>query len=138
MSKGWERFFHFLDLGRHAAPSYLNPRAYAIMHRMHHAYSDTPKDPHSPVHQPNLLHDDVADEDAVRGTSRTAASRSIPRFDGGYPEWPLFDHTLSNWPVVHRLGHALHALLPRVRAALVAGRARPGPLVPRPGARRAS
>ncbi|MFN6945788.1 MAG: fatty acid desaturase, partial [Cytophagaceae bacterium] len=28
--------------------SYLNPRAYAILHRMHHAYSDTEKDPHSP------------------------------------------------------------------------------------------
>lgn len=28
--------------------SFLNPRAYAIMHRMHHAYSDTEKDPHSP------------------------------------------------------------------------------------------
>jgi stearoyl-CoA desaturase (delta-9 desaturase) len=28
--------------------SFLNPRAYAIMHREHHAYSDTEKDPHSP------------------------------------------------------------------------------------------
>jgi stearoyl-CoA desaturase (delta-9 desaturase) len=28
--------------------SYLVPRAYAVMHRMHHTYSDTEKDPHSP------------------------------------------------------------------------------------------
>ena len=28
--------------------SYLVPRAYAVMHRMHHTYSDTDKDPHSP------------------------------------------------------------------------------------------
>ena len=28
--------------------SYLNARAYAILHRMHHAYSDTEKDPHTP------------------------------------------------------------------------------------------
>lgn len=28
--------------------SFLVPRAYAVMHRMHHTYSDTEKDPHSP------------------------------------------------------------------------------------------
>src|SRR2546425_1386133 len=28
--------------------SYLSPRAYAIMHREHHAYSDTARDPHAP------------------------------------------------------------------------------------------
>ena len=29
--------------------SYLVPRAYGVMHRMHHVYSDTEKDPHSPL-----------------------------------------------------------------------------------------
>ena len=29
--------------------SFLNPAAYAVMHRRHHSCSDTPKDPHSPV-----------------------------------------------------------------------------------------
>eukprot|EP01036_Dinobryon_divergens_P038408 gene38408-50429_t len=28
--------------------SFLSPRAYAILHRMHHAFSDTKRDPHSP------------------------------------------------------------------------------------------
>jgi len=27
----------------------LDPKAWVVMHRMHHAYSDTPQDPHSPV-----------------------------------------------------------------------------------------
>src|ERR1700744_6558225 len=54
MAKGWERFFHLLTWAVQG-PSYLCPRAYALMHRMHHAYSDTPKDPHSPVQAPNLL-----------------------------------------------------------------------------------
>ncbi len=27
----------------------LDPKAWSVMHRMHHAYSDTPEDPHSPV-----------------------------------------------------------------------------------------
>ena len=32
----------------------MSPRAYAIMHRMHHAYTDTEKDPHSPRYSKNV------------------------------------------------------------------------------------
>jgi stearoyl-CoA desaturase (delta-9 desaturase) len=47
MSRGWERFFNVLTaLSQNS--SYLNPRGYAILHRMHHAYSDDARDPHSP------------------------------------------------------------------------------------------
>ena len=35
--------------------SFLNPRAYAILHRMHHTYSDTEKDPHSPYFAKDVL-----------------------------------------------------------------------------------
>jgi stearoyl-CoA desaturase (Delta-9 desaturase) len=42
-----ERIFYFLTWFTQGA-SFLNPRAYAVMHRMHHVYSDTEKDPHSP------------------------------------------------------------------------------------------
>jgi len=31
-------------------PSFLSPRGYAILHRQHHAFSDTDRDPHSPMH----------------------------------------------------------------------------------------
>src|SRR3981189_2698144 len=34
-------------------PSYLLPRGYAILHRQHHAFSDTERDPHSPTNFPN-------------------------------------------------------------------------------------
>src|ERR1700722_11536069 len=47
MNKFWERFFYGFTVIVQGS-SFLNPRAYAIMHRMHHAYSDTEKDPHSP------------------------------------------------------------------------------------------
>ena len=40
MSKGAERFFHVLTYIAQGS-SYLSPRGYAILHRMHHAYSDT-------------------------------------------------------------------------------------------------
>ncbi|GIQ98523.1 MAG: hypothetical protein CM15mP4_3600 [Candidatus Neomarinimicrobiota bacterium] len=47
MNKFWERFFftYFFAQGS----SFLNPAAYGIMHRKHHAHSDTNKDPHSPL-----------------------------------------------------------------------------------------
>src|SRR5271165_5366248 len=54
MSKPVERFFHFLTFLAQGS-SYLSPRGYAILHRMHHAYSDTPKDPHSPTNHKNVL-----------------------------------------------------------------------------------
>jgi len=54
MSTRWQRFFYLLTYVSQGA-SFLHPRAYAILHRMHHAYSDTERDPHSPVYQRNLL-----------------------------------------------------------------------------------
>ncbi len=42
-----ERALHLLTYLLQGS-SYLSPRAYAILHRQHHAYSDTEKDPHSP------------------------------------------------------------------------------------------
>jgi stearoyl-CoA desaturase (delta-9 desaturase) len=95
MSKGWERFFHlctFLAQGS----SYLNPRGYAILHRMHHAYSDTDKDPHSPLNSshPFEMMDKTRDiyRGVVRGTYPVEA-----RFLGGYPEWPMLDRFGHRW-----------------------------------------
>ena len=36
-------------------PSYLSAYGYGIMHRIHHAYTDTEKDPHSPSYDANLF-----------------------------------------------------------------------------------
>lgn len=36
-------------------PSYLSAYGYGIMHRMHHAYTDTEKDPHSPKYDSSLF-----------------------------------------------------------------------------------
>ncbi|MCI5056690.1 MAG: acyl-CoA desaturase [Flavobacteriales bacterium] len=35
--------------------NYLSPYVYGVMHRMHHAYADTPQDPHSPKYDGNPL-----------------------------------------------------------------------------------
>ncbi len=95
MSKGWERFFHLLTFFAQGS-SYLVPRGYAVLHRMHHAYSDTEKDPHSPRNHGNAatmmwstkkIYDDFAyyREDPE------------PRFDGGVPEWRALDKISQSW-----------------------------------------
>jgi len=97
MSKGWERVFHFLSWAV-CGSSFLNPRAYAVMHRMHHAYSDTPLDPHSPVHQTKFL--PMMWRTKVQYEALKSRRGPVdPKFEGGYPEWKLFDEKLSNWPV---------------------------------------
>lgn len=47
LSPFWERFFYIITFVTQGS-SFLVPRAYAVLHRMHHAYSDTDGDPHSP------------------------------------------------------------------------------------------
>lgn len=46
-NKFWEKFFYLATWFLQGS-SFLVPRAYGVMHRMHHTYSDTEKDPHSP------------------------------------------------------------------------------------------
>lgn len=96
MSRGWEKFFHVLTYVVQG-PSFLSARAYAILHRMHHAYSDTPKDPHSPENYPGVF-------SMMLATKKTyddfAYGRKDPepRFDGGTPNWPALDKLSQSWP----------------------------------------
>ncbi len=97
MSKGWERFFHLLTAISQGS-SYLQPRGYAILHREHHAYSDTERDPHSPHVYRGLgkmmWHTKVRYEGLVTGKIQPEA-----RFEGGYPVWPAADQFFNQWPV---------------------------------------
>src|SRR5579859_7255909 len=96
MSKRMERVFHFLTWAVQGS-SYLSPRGYAILHRMHHAYSDTPKDPHSPTNHTGLV--DMME--CTRKKYSDLKNRRVEpeaRFEGGYPEWPLLDRFGASWP----------------------------------------
>ena len=96
MSKGWERFFHFCTVFFQGS-SYLNPKGYAILHREHHAFSDTERDPHSPWFAKGfgdmMWKTKIRYEGLARGTIRSEA-----RFEGGVPEWPLLDRLADSWP----------------------------------------
>src|ERR1700686_5304135 len=89
MNGFWERFFYMFTFITQGS-SFLNPRAYAILHRMHHAYSDTEKDPHSPHFFKDVWGLTMKTKD---GYLKYAQNRSEPepQFAGPYPVWPLMD-----------------------------------------------
>jgi stearoyl-CoA desaturase (delta-9 desaturase) len=95
MSPRVERVFHVLTYLSQGS-SYLSPRAYAILHREHHAYSDTERDPHAPGRFANVF--TMMWETATRyGAHLDRTSSPEPRFLGNYPEWELIDRIGSSW-----------------------------------------
>ena len=93
-SKGWERVFYLMAYFFEGA-SFLNPRAYATMHREHRAYSDTAKDPHSPHFFTDIFQMMKATiltfGDHLKRTKDIEA-----RFAGNCPEWPFIDRIGSS------------------------------------------
>src|SRR3954471_24938126 len=88
-ARGWERFFHLCTYLAQGS-SYLNPRGYAILHRMHHAYSDTPKDPHSPENHSGVFTMMWATKKRSDDITRHRVEPE-PRFAKACPEWPALD-----------------------------------------------
>ncbi len=95
MSKGWERFFYLLTWVSQGS-SFLNPRAYAILHREHHAYSDTARDPHSPHTHTNVFRMMWATKERYEGVL-SGRIEAEERFEGGYPAWAWVDRVGDAW-----------------------------------------
>jgi stearoyl-CoA desaturase (delta-9 desaturase) len=91
------RIFYFLTWFFQGS-SFLNPRAYAIMHRMHHEYSDTEEDPHSPHFFKDvmgmMMHTKRIYNDFLTG-------KRVPeeRFERDLPVWNALDRLGDFWPV---------------------------------------
>ena len=104
MSKGWERFFHLCTYVTQGS-SFLQPAGYAILHRMHHAFSDTAKDPHSPRNHDGFLTMMWATkkryDDFAYGIVEPEA-----RFEAAIPDWPALDRLGQSWVGAHRLAGA--------------------------------
>lgn len=97
MSRGWEKFFFILSFITQGS-SYLSPRAYAIMHRMHHAYTDTDQDPHSPSYSKNVF-DMMWKTYIVYAGISNRTTDVDPRFTKNVPDWAAFDKFAgSMWP----------------------------------------
>lgn len=112
----WERFFHLLTFVTQGA-SYLNPRAYAIMHRMHHAHSDTDKDPHSPVYFRTPWKMMWNTFKVYQGLAQREFQPET-KFEGYYPSWPALDRwaekasTRILWIVFYTLFYVRFAVSP--------------------------
>lgn len=96
MSKSWERFFFifsYITQGSH----YMSPRAYAIMHRLHHAHTDTELDPHSPAFSSNIVsmmwRTRTYYNDIIKGRMQVEE-----RFTKNLPEWKGFDKWANSTP----------------------------------------
>lgn len=76
--------------------NYLSPYGYGVMHRMHHAYADTPDDPHSPKHDESLfkmMWKTKTIYSAINKKKQIVDSR----FTEGVPQWASFDKFASSW-----------------------------------------
>lgn len=94
MNKAWEKVFYVMSFVFQGS-SYLSPRAYGVMHRMHHAYADTELDPHSPKYDSNLF----AMMWRTRNTYMNIYERNVdidPIFTKDIPDWAAFDRFACN------------------------------------------
>ncbi|PQA56784.1 acyl-CoA desaturase [Siphonobacter curvatus] len=94
MSKTWERMF-FIGTFIFQGSNYLSAYAYGVMHRMHHAYADTEKDPHSPSFSTGIF-DMMWKTYRVYSAIRTRSMDVDPKFTAGVPDWRAFDDFASH------------------------------------------
>src|SRR5450432_4860208 len=90
-----EKLFYFLTWFTQGS-SFLNPRAYAILHRMHHAYSDTEKDPHSPHFFKDVWNMTMETKN-IYMDYLLHKKEPEPAFRGNYPNWPVVDRISDLW-----------------------------------------
>jgi stearoyl-CoA desaturase (Delta-9 desaturase) len=89
MSRFWERTFHLMTYLAQGS-SYLRPSAYALLHRLHHAYADGAGDPHSPAIHRSPLALMAAMKRSYEDISRRGVVPDA-RFAGNAPVWRALD-----------------------------------------------
>ena len=83
-----EKIFYFLTF-LFQGSSFLHPAAYGVMHKRHHAYTDTPKDPHSPIHIKNIISFNYATVVEYRKLVNEFANGT--RNDSSVPRWKAME-----------------------------------------------
>ena len=95
MSKGWEKVFYIMTYIFQGS-SFLSPRAYGIMHRLHHAYADTEKDPHSPQFTANMM-DMMWKTKKIYSNIRENKANIDEKFLKNIPSWESLERFGSTW-----------------------------------------
>ena len=89
-----EKIFYFLTFVFQGS-SFLNPAAYGVMHKRHHAHADTEKDPHSPVHIKNFF--------SFNWTTVIEYRKLVNEFASG----ERVDKTVPRWKAMESLAESL-------------------------------
>jgi stearoyl-CoA desaturase (delta-9 desaturase) len=95
----------------------MSPKAYAIMHRLHHAYTDTDKDPHSPNFSSNLFTMLLRTRNYYLDIHK-GKIKVEEKFTKNLPEWPAFERMANStvsrilWSVVYTLVFVFFATSP--------------------------
>ncbi|MFC2176081.1 acyl-CoA desaturase [Bacteroidota bacterium] len=89
MSKTAERITYLLTYLVQGS-NYLSAYGYGIMHRMHHAYADTEKDPHSPKYDKNVF-SMMWRTNTIYKSIYTKSVTVDPKFTKNVPEWESFE-----------------------------------------------
>ena len=89
MSPAWEKAFFILSFIFQGS-SYIGVYAYGVMHRMHHAFADTEKDPHSPKYSDNLF-DMMWKTKEIYSDVFRGRMKVEDRFVKEVPQWQKFE-----------------------------------------------
>lgn len=95
MSPFWEKVFYVLTWVFQGS-NYLSPYGYGVMHRMHHAYADTEKDPHSPKYDETIFRM-MWKTKTIYSDINTGKMEVDNRFTDGAPQWKSFDFFARSW-----------------------------------------
>lgn len=95
MSPFWEKIFFIFTFITQGS-SYLSAYAYGVMHRMHHAYADTEKDPHSPKFDKSLMSMMWRTKDVYSNIFDKNVELE-KQFTEGVPEWSSFERIAHSW-----------------------------------------
>lgn len=76
--------------------SFLSPHAYGVMHRMHHAYADTEKDPHSPSFSTGLI-DMMWKTKSIYNDILNKRANVEAKFYKGVPYWGFIEKLGDQW-----------------------------------------
>ena len=94
MSKFAEKVCFFLTWLTQGS-NYLSAYGYGVMHRMHHAYADTEKDPHSPKYDNNLFSMMWRTKNTYQDINNKRISIE-EKFTKNVPQWKRFDAFASS------------------------------------------
>ncbi|MCC5922069.1 MAG: acyl-CoA desaturase [Cyclobacteriaceae bacterium] len=76
--------------------NYLSPYGYGVMHRMHHAYADTPEDPHSPKYDETLFKM-MWKTKTIYSAITNKEIEVDEKFTKNVPQWEKFDKFARAW-----------------------------------------